>query len=312
MGQTVTTDYVIQQKIEHSIDRMGGSALEAKGPDCGNFGSVRRAIDARTQQPRAIKHIEKRVPEIKEKTLLEIKIMTAVSGQHPYIVEFFEYFQEWNHFDLVFEFCGNGTLSDAISSKAINHTSAAAFCFQLLSALVFLKQRVGVLHRDVKPANILLKDEFTCKLADFGSACFLGQNETLGHRGGTPAFWPPEVDILPGGEGYAYPYDVWAVGCTLYMMLFGEHPFIHKGNIDTRNLRVGGFDAGMMWVSNPKCYQLLRWLLMPCPRQRVQPENAQNHAWLYSHGFGTGSFADATPPKLVPDSYGRWGEDHGY
>merc|ERR1719440_1658416 len=113
--------------------------------------------------------------------------MKSVTGYHANIVEFFEYFEEWNHLDLVFEFCSCGTIDSAIKSRNLDHSDAACYCYQLLSALAFLKER-NVLHRDIKPANILLKDEQTCKLADFGSACFLNYSEHLFYRGGTPAF----------------------------------------------------------------------------------------------------------------------------
>lgn len=309
MGQTVSSNYVVQQKIGHTVDLFGYDGGVTKGPDCGNFGSVRRGIDTRTQQPRAIKNIQKSTSEVKEKVMLEISLMQAVTGQHPNIVQFCEYFEEWGHFDLVFEFCGNGTLDDGIRNKSIKESDAAGFCYQMLSALVFLKQR-SVLHRDVKPANVLLKDDRTCKLADFGCACYLQATDSLYHHGGTPAFWPPEVDILPRGDGYSFPLDVWAVGVTFYMMLFqGVHPFIQNGRIDEKMLQKADFDSGMMWLWNGNLVQFLRWLLMPCPRQRIRPENACNHIWLGSFGFGPGSFSQQTPPKLVPDSYGRWGED---
>lgn len=311
-GESVSTHYVVQQKIEQQYDKMGHGKVNALGPDAGNFGVVRRAIDQRTQHARAIKQIMKTTPEAKERILRECAIMKQVAGQHPNIVEFIEFFEESGHFDLVFEFCGNGTLDEMIRSNRISNAAIAAFSHQLLSALAFLRSRC-ILHRDVKPANTLLMDDRTCKLGDFGTACSLQPNEAMFMKSGTPAFFPPEMDILPAGNGYTFPADVWAVGITLYMMLFkGVHPFIDNGGVETRLLRGGDFDAGMMWVYNASCYQLLRWLLMPCPWQRSLPETASNHAWLYSFGHGTGTFREDIPAKLVPDSYGRWGENHHF
>lgn len=315
-GESVATHYVVQQKIDSHIDKMGQGGVSALGPDSGNFGVVRRGIDTRTQRARAIKTIVIISSDHKERVLRECAIMKQVSGQHPNIVEFCEYFAQSGvldagHFDLVFEFCGNGTLDEMIRSGRMCNATTAAFCHQLLSALTFLKSK-GILHRDVKPANILLMDDRHCKLGDFGSACGLVGNEALFMKSGTPAFFPPEMDILPAGNGYAYPVDVWATGITLYMMLFkGQHPFIEKGCVETRLLRGGDFDAGLMWLYSGSI-QLLRWLLMPCPWQRVLPEQACGHAWLYSHGYGSGNFNEQTPAKLVPDSYGRWGADHSF
>lgn len=249
-GESVATHYVVQQKIEQHYDKMGYGAYSAIGPDSGNFGIVRRGIDTRTQHARAIKTITKTTSDAKERVLREIAIMKQVSGQHPNVIEFVEYFEESGHFDLVFDFCGNGTLEEMIHSNRICNAATAAFCHQLLSALAVLKMR-GVLHRDVKPANVLLLNERTCKLADFGSACCLQPNEALFMKSGTPAFFPPEMDILPMGNGCSFPVDVWATGITLYMMLFkGQHPFIGQGRVETRLLRAGDFDAGFMWLWN--------------------------------------------------------------
>jgi len=308
-GQSVTSNYVVQQNVGHQVDRFDNISNFRKAADAGNFGSVRRGIDTRTQQPRAIKHIEKANAAIKENVLREVEILQAVcsSGQQANVVQFFEYFEEWGHFDLVFEFCSGGTLADAINSKSLSDRDSAGFCHQMLSALAFIKSR-GVLHRDVKPANVLLKDQGTCKLADFGSSCFLNAGEDLFNRGGSPAFWGPEVDILPRGEGYSFPLDVWATGITLYMMLFqGVHPFVIDGHIDQKQLQRADFDAGMMWLWDAKKVAFISWLLMPCPRQRVLPENACNHVWLSSFGFGSGNFSQDIPRKMLPDSYGRWG-----
>jgi len=307
ISQSVDNHYVVQQKIEHTVDKMGHDGFIVKPPDAGHFGSVRRSVNRITQEVRAIKHIPKNTPNAKEKVLEEVELMKAVSGGHVNIVQFIEHFEDWDNFDLVFEFCGNGTIDDAIKGSGLDHSAAARFCHQWLSALVFLKQQ-RILHRDIKPANILLKDSRTSKLADFGSACFLDTDVSIFHRGGTPAFWPPEVDILPRGDGYSFPFDVWTVGITLYMILFdGVHPFMSQGHIDQKLLRVSSFDSGMMWVWNANLLQLLRWLLMPSPRQRLAPEIACNHAWLGSFGFGKGTFSENIPTKLLPDSYGRWG-----
>jgi serine/threonine protein kinase len=311
MGQNVTTNYVVQQKIGGEFDRAGEKMLGIMAPDSGVFGAVRRGIDTRTKEPRAIKHIEKVRPDVKQTVLMEIKVMEAVSGQHTNIVQFYEHFEQWNYFDLVFEFCPGGTIENLIQSKSVSERTAARFCHQWLSALVVLF-RNGVLHRDIKPANILLKDENTSKLADFGSACYLGAHDALTTKAGTPAMWPPEVDILPAGDGYSFPMDVWAVGATLYWMMFYKHPYLNKdcSGIELLKMRRAEFDSGMMWVTSPKSHAMLKWLMMPCPRQRMIPENGINHSWLGSFGYGTGSFSQSPPaPKLIPDVYGRWNEE---
>lgn len=78
-----------------------------------------------------------------------------------------------------------------------------------------------IIHRDLKPDNLLLTWDFHVKLADFGDACFLGDDEANSF-GGTPAYISPEMV----SRGKAGPYsDLWALGCVLYELLVGERLF---------------------------------------------------------------------------------------
>merc|ERR1740121_3592004 len=126
--------------------------------------------------------------------------------------------------NLIFEYCPKGTLEDALEegykpSEAI----AAPLVYQVSSALAFLHE-LEIVHRDVKPANLLFSDDSTMKLADFGSARRGADLVTKLH--GTPAFFAPEHSLLAKGKGYSFPVDAWALGVTVYMMLYGGvHPF---------------------------------------------------------------------------------------
>merc|ERR1712176_704583 len=96
----------------------------------------------------------------------------------------------------------------------------------------------------------------------------------------------------------------------MYMILFKvDHPFMPAGSMDVRLLRSALFSVGWMQVWDANAAALLRWLLMPCPWQRIKVEHACNHRWLGSYGLGNGSFDNSPPVKLVPDSRGAWYED---
>lgn len=311
-AESVSSHYVVQQKVAHQLDQCGFDKFSNINPDHGNFGVVRRGIDTRTNSARAIKRIAKTRPDIAEHVHKEIEIMKSVAGLHPNVVHFFEHFEDGNGFDLVFEFCEHGTLMDAIKNADLSTGSAASLCHQLLSAVSFLHSR-GILHHDVKPANVLISDGSTCKLGDFGSACVLQGDELLKRKSGTPAFFSPEIEILPHGHGYSFPSDVWAIGVTLYMMLFkGAHPFMDGNRMETRLLRAADFATGLSWMWNASQVQFLTWLLMPCPAQRIPANKACDHAWLGSLGIGKGSFSENPPAKLVPDCYGRFTESSSF
>lgn len=77
----------------------------------------------------------------------------------------------------------------------------------------------GVFHADLKPANMLLTGSGTVKLIDFGSSERVAEGARLSSTAGTPAFFPPEV--VCGQPYYPFPVDVWALGVSLFMFLYG-------------------------------------------------------------------------------------------
>lgn len=292
--QAVEVNYDIQYK-RHGIEQAAGSGATAE---------VRPCTDCRNHKLRAIKTIEKVDFWTRGHVLGEIQMLKAVSGQHPNIIQYVEFYEEWGVMNLIFEYCGKGTVEEALANHKVPRTeeSIALFTHQLVDALAFLKSK-SVLHRDVKPANLLLADERTAKLADFGVACYC--TEPLRSFEGTPAFLPPEVHQLPKGKGYSFPRDIWAAGVTLYMLLFeGVHPFDDRGSVSKDLLRSGEFQVG--WLTSSKVRDLLEWLLMPCPDQRITADEALQHAWFASYRFGAGGFAKERPHKLVLDSHGNW------
>lgn len=290
----------VESKYDIQYKRFGHEQAAGSGASA----EVRPCTDMETHTLRAVKTIDKKDWATRSHVLEEVEMLQAVSGKHPHIIMFFEYYEEWSTMNLIFEYCPFGTLENAIVKGSLvpGEAGAATLAYQLLDALAFLREQ-GILHRDVKPANILLADKYTQKLADFGVACYCSEPQSSYE--GTPAFFPPELLQLPRGEGYSFPMDAWAAGVTLYMILFrGEHPFLDRGVVSKDLLRQGEFEVG--WFTSTLVTDLLQWLLMPHPKQRIMPKQALRHQWFAQHHLGAGDFAKEKLRKLVLDSHGNW------
>lgn len=271
----------------------------------GTSGEVRPCMHLQTKEGRCVKSIEKKDWSSRRRIMDEISLLEAVSDKHPNIVKYFEYFEEWHVVNLIFEYCARGNLEQAVKTREFKwggERLAAILIRQVVSALWFLRD-LKIVHRDVKPANLVFAAEEVIKLTDFGSATYA--EDQLDAAAGSPAFYAPEILQLPRGKGYSFPVDMWALGISAYMVLFeGVHPFITDNNMRKQDLRSGIFEVG--WTTSRGATDLLNYLLMPNPDQRVSPSDAMDHSWFCGYGLGTGTFSKTVRHKLVLDSHGNW------
>jgi serine/threonine-protein kinase len=163
-----------------------------------------------------------REPEMRERFRREAE--AAAQLVHPYICSIIDYGTAGNAVYLVMPYLAGGSLADQLSrERTVAPAAAAAVCAQMASALDYAHRR-GIVHRDVKPDNVLFDEDGHSLLTDFGiaTARFHGRLTGTGRAMGTPHYMSPEQAMGKMVDGRS---DLYAVGVMLYEMLLGFPPF---------------------------------------------------------------------------------------
>jgi predicted Ser/Thr protein kinase len=191
----------------------------------GGMGAVYKARQPNLDRVVALKLIRPREddPTFAERFTREAKALARLS--HPNIVTVYESGDAGGSQYLLMEFVDGTTLRDAMRAKALNPAAALKVIGQICDALEFAHSR-GVVHRDVKPENILLGKDGAVKIADFGLAKVAdpgGPSLTRTHQAmGTPHYMAPEQWEKPAEVDHRA--DIFALGVVFYELLTGELP----------------------------------------------------------------------------------------
>eukprot|EP00386_Alphamonas_edax_P013634 GDKI01042079.1.p1 GENE.GDKI01042079.1~~GDKI01042079.1.p1 ORF type:complete len:250 (-),score=51.00 GDKI01042079.1:70-819(-) len=154
----------------------------------------------------------------------EISVLKRM--QHANIVRYLGLAQTDEHLRIVMEFVPGGSIASLLKKfGALRESVAGHYTRQICAGLEYL-HRHKVVHRDIKGANVLLRDDGVVKLADFGCAKALATADDVTAKcetvKGTPLWMAPEVLL---GKPYSTQADVWSLGCTVVEMLTGKPPF---------------------------------------------------------------------------------------
>lgn len=193
----------------------------------GAAGEVWRGVDRRTQESIAAKLLRPEFVadhELVGRFLRERSILVGL--RHPTIVAVSDLVAEGEQLAIVMEYVDGGSLRTALADGPLTPRRAVQVTAAVLDGLAYAHEQ-QVLHRDIKPDNVLLAADSQVKLSDFGIASLLEdrQSSTTGLVG-TPEYLAPEL-LLTGKAGL--PVDVYGTGVLLYELLAGRTPFAGPG-----------------------------------------------------------------------------------
>ncbi|EFA84076.1 STE20 family protein kinase [Heterostelium album PN500] len=185
----------------------------------GSFGTVYKAVQKDTGSTLAIK-----VFTSKEETTMikrEIEILKKCKNRH--IVSYFgSCSPRPDELWILMDFCGLGSVSDIMKSlnRTLKEREIALICKQALDGLIYLHNN-HIIHRDVKGANILLAEDGTVRIGDFGVSSQIISTFCKGSIAGTPYWMAPEILKQ---DAYSSKVDIWSLGITAIELAEGEPP----------------------------------------------------------------------------------------
>ena len=198
----------------------------------GGFGAVYKAYQSTVGREVAIKIILPGLanqPEFIRRFETEAQLVARL--EHPYITPLYDYWRDPDGAYLVMRFLRGGSLHDALKNGAFALEATTLVMDQICAALS-VAHRSNVIHRDLKPGNILLDEDGNAYLADFGIAKDVGSSDGV-----------TEVDVIVGSPQYLSPEqarseqvtprtDIYSMGVVLYEILMGEHPFPNLNTVE--------------------------------------------------------------------------------
>ncbi|XDB48079.1 hypothetical protein AB1E18_001663 [Capra hircus] len=244
----------------------------------GAFGFVWTAVDKEANKEVVVKFIKKEKvledcwiedPKL-GKVTLEIAILCKV--EHANIIKVLDVFENQGFFQLVMEKHGSGLDLFAFIDRhpSLDEPLASYIFRQLVAAVVYLRSE-SILHRDIKDENIVIAEDFSIKLIDFGSAAYLERGKLFYTFCGTIEYCAPEVLM---GNPYRGPeLEMWSMGVTLYTLIFEENPFCELE--ETMEAAINP-----PYLVSEDLMNLMSGLLQPVPEQRTTLEELVTDPWV--------------------------------
>ncbi|XP_077498668.1 serine/threonine-protein kinase PLK1-like [Amblyomma americanum] len=196
---------------------------------------------------------------------------------HENVVRFHGHFEDAKNVYIILELCTRQSLEEMHRPRGWRSESEVRnLMHKVLRACEYLVQE-HVIHRDLKPGNLLLTQHSQLKVADFGLATRVPYSRQLKRTiCGTTNYMAPE---MLSQKGYSYAADIWAVGCIMYKLLVGRPPFDSPSYAETA-VRIKRNKFEIASTVSPEASALIRWILQPEPARRPSIEAIMHHEFM--------------------------------
>ena len=310
--------------------------------DRGSFSRVYEAYHRYTAVKYAVKVIDRRSLSRKadDAVFREARILQELQNKHRHpdntaeggqsaasaacgFVRLVDFFIEPTRFFLVMDYMAGGPVFDRVLDRHFyTEEDARQLAIKLLKAVAFM-HRHDVVHRDLKPQNILLASgdcDTSVKIADFGFAtvCPMLPDEKTGkmtrkvlrQKCGTPSYVAPEVI---SGKGYSQAADMWSLGVIFFFVLGGYPPFVDYNSRQGmfHKIMAGDFDfheTDWNGVSS-QAKEFIRGLLTVDPSKRLTASQALYHPWILHSSAKPSRASSPKPSGVTPKPVGMATKD---
>lgn len=274
----------------------------------GAYATVKLCVDKNTRENYAIKIMNKdklrKIQQGKGRNAYdcvmdELRVMERL--EHPNIIWLHEIIDDPNTPDLylVTEYHCRGSLGDQLKQinkyrshklrKGLNLARVRLYLIDILKALHYCHKVIKVIHRDIKPDNIMVNHNEEAVLIDFGISALVDQqdDDTLKSVIGTQYYQAPEM--FKSRDEKEKPIrgeltDIWALGITLFELVTGSTPYSHIKNPFELKEEILERPIAFSKIKNRVVRECIEMLLQKDPQQRASLQDIQNCAWITRNG----------------------------
>jgi len=255
----------------------------------GSYAEVRECVDTRNLERCAVKivnmtHLKRQAPSALFNQHQEIKLFKRL--RHPNIITLKECLVRGPKVYIFLEYC-TFVLSDLLAKSKDNKLAVSVsrdLFHQLMLGIEYLNNN-KIIHRDIKPQNLLITNCGVLKIIDLGVAQVVSiwsKSDICSNYEGSPLFQAPEV-VSGQTEYVGTGVDVWSAGVTLYLMLYGRYPFFDETLLGLYDKILGDELAFPKDCTHPNQaiqHDLLASMLEKSFEQRASLHSVLSHPWL--------------------------------